>query len=194
MPPSHFQQPKSHGSLSLNGELQKQLLICSIPATMALRFVTNLQRSVARGVRKPLVLSTRSYAAASGMFLLVALFLFCRAARSRGYRCWPWWICVRNQGRAIRHEGRLWLWLWHVTLKVTCVEGRGTLGGTCLNVGCIPSKALLHSSHLYLEAKHTMSKHGVKGMLFVRVCLVTAAQRAALSWTCPPCLPRRILQ
>ena len=31
-------------------------------------------------------------------------------------------------------------------LKVTCVEGRGTLGGTCLNVGCIPSKALLHAS------------------------------------------------
>ncbi len=37
-------------------------------------------------------------------------------------------------------------------LKVACVEKRGTLGGTCLNVGCIPSKALLHSSHLYHEA------------------------------------------
>ena len=34
-------------------------------------------------------------------------------------------------------------------LKTVCVESRGTLGGTCLNVGCIPSKALLHSSHLY---------------------------------------------
>mmetsp|Transcript_36947 Transcript_36947/g.87794 ORF Transcript_36947/g.87794 Transcript_36947/m.87794 type:complete len:106 (-) Transcript_36947:251-568(-) len=38
-------------------------------------------------------------------------------------------------------------------LKTTCVEGRGSLGGTCLNVGCIPSKALLHSSHMYSEAK-----------------------------------------
>lgn len=46
-------------------------------------------------------------------------------------------------------------------LKVTCVEGRGSLGGTCLNVGCIPSKALLHSSHMYEEAKHSFAKHGV---------------------------------
>lgn len=37
-------------------------------------------------------------------------------------------------------------------LKVACVEKRATLGGTCLNVGCIPSKALLHASHLYEEA------------------------------------------
>ncbi|CAN8066123.1 unnamed protein product [Agarophyton chilense] len=46
-------------------------------------------------------------------------------------------------------------------LSVTCVEKRGTLGGTCLNVGCIPSKALLHSSHLYEEAKNSFSKHGI---------------------------------
>lgn len=46
-------------------------------------------------------------------------------------------------------------------LKVTCVEGRGALGGTCLNVGCIPSKALLHSSHMYAEAKHSFASHGV---------------------------------
>ncbi|WP_310497176.1 dihydrolipoyl dehydrogenase [Sandarakinorhabdus sp.] len=38
-------------------------------------------------------------------------------------------------------------------LKVACIEKRGTLGGTCLNVGCIPSKALLHGSHYYEEAK-----------------------------------------
>ena len=47
-------------------------------------------------------------------------------------------------------------------LKVACVEKRGALGGTCLNVGCIPSKALLHSSHLYEEVAHGLSKHGVK--------------------------------
>ncbi|KAG6396368.1 hypothetical protein SASPL_142516 [Salvia splendens] len=46
-------------------------------------------------------------------------------------------------------------------LKTTCIEKRGTLGGTCLNVGCIPSKALLHSSHLYHEAKHSFSHHGI---------------------------------
>src|SRR3546814_18073570 len=37
-------------------------------------------------------------------------------------------------------------------LKTACAEGRETLGGTCLNVGCIPSKALLHASELYEEA------------------------------------------
>ncbi|MGB0410356.1 MAG: FAD-dependent oxidoreductase, partial [Pikeienuella sp.] len=36
-------------------------------------------------------------------------------------------------------------------LSVACVEGRGSLGGTCLNVGCIPSKALLTSSGKYAE-------------------------------------------
>lgn len=46
-------------------------------------------------------------------------------------------------------------------MKVACVEGRGTLGGTCLNVGCIPSKALLHSSHMYSEAKHSFASHGI---------------------------------
>ncbi len=47
-------------------------------------------------------------------------------------------------------------------LKVACVEKRGSLGGTCLNVGCIPSKALLQSSHLYEMAGHDLAKHGVK--------------------------------
>lgn len=37
-------------------------------------------------------------------------------------------------------------------LKVACVEGRETLGGTCLNVGCMPSKALLHASEMYEAA------------------------------------------
>lgn len=46
-------------------------------------------------------------------------------------------------------------------LSVTCVEKRGALGGTCLNVGCIPSKALLHSSHLYEDANKSFSKHGI---------------------------------
>lgn len=46
--------------------------------------------------------------------------------------------------------------------KTVCVESRGTLGGTCLNVGCIPSKALLNSSHLYEHAKHDFDKHGIQ--------------------------------
>ena len=48
-------------------------------------------------------------------------------------------------------------------LKTACAESRDTLGGTCLNVGCIPSKALLHASELFEEAHDgTLSKWGIK--------------------------------
>ena len=47
-------------------------------------------------------------------------------------------------------------------LKVACVEMRRTLGGTCLNVGCIPSKALLHASEMYNEAKTGFASLGIK--------------------------------
>ena len=47
-------------------------------------------------------------------------------------------------------------------MKVACVEKRSTLGGTCLNIGCIPSKALLQSSEKYAEACHELEHHGVK--------------------------------
>ena len=46
-------------------------------------------------------------------------------------------------------------------LKVACIESRGSLGGTCLNVGCIPSKALLHSSHLFEQANKSFASHGI---------------------------------
>jgi dihydrolipoamide dehydrogenase len=47
-------------------------------------------------------------------------------------------------------------------LKTACVEKRETLGGTCLNIGCIPSKALLQSSEVFEQARHGMAIHGVK--------------------------------
>ena len=53
-------------------------------------------------------------------------------------------------------------------LKTLCIEkgvnkfGKPNLGGTCLNVGCIPSKALLDSSHKFAEAKHSFRKHGIQ--------------------------------
>jgi dihydrolipoamide dehydrogenase len=46
-------------------------------------------------------------------------------------------------------------------MKVAVVEKRATLGGTCLNVGCIPSKALLQSSHLFEETGHGLAAHGI---------------------------------
>ncbi len=47
-------------------------------------------------------------------------------------------------------------------LKTACVEKRGSLGGTCLNIGCIPSKALLQASEKYEEACHGMAAMGIK--------------------------------
>jgi dihydrolipoamide dehydrogenase len=47
-------------------------------------------------------------------------------------------------------------------LTVACIEKESALGGTCLRIGCIPSKALLESSELYSEAKHGFDKHGFK--------------------------------
>lgn len=46
-------------------------------------------------------------------------------------------------------------------LKTACVEKRTTLGGTCLNVGCIPSKALLQNSHIYHTTKHDIENRGI---------------------------------
>jgi dihydrolipoamide dehydrogenase len=46
-------------------------------------------------------------------------------------------------------------------MRTACVEKRGALGGTCLNVGCIPSKAMLQSSEKYEEAMHVLKTHGV---------------------------------
>lgn len=46
-------------------------------------------------------------------------------------------------------------------MRVACVEKRGALGGTCLNVGCIPSKALLQSSHHYALAEEEFVRHGI---------------------------------
>src|SRR3954471_16888014 len=47
-------------------------------------------------------------------------------------------------------------------MKVACVDKRPTLGGTCLNVGCIPSKALLDSSELYALARARFGHHGIR--------------------------------
>jgi dihydrolipoamide dehydrogenase len=47
-------------------------------------------------------------------------------------------------------------------LKAACIESRASLGGTCLNIGCIPSKALLQSSEKFAEAGHALAEHGVK--------------------------------
>ena len=53
-------------------------------------------------------------------------------------------------------------------MKVACVDewrnrqGESSLGGTCLNVGCIPSKALLNATHKYHDALHHFKNHGIE--------------------------------
>src|SRR5438132_6203627 len=67
-------------------------------------------------------------------------------------------------------------------LRTACVESRETLGGTCLNVGCIPSKALLHASELFEEANHgTLAKWGVKvGQVELDLDVMHAGRREAV--------------
>ncbi|VAX10639.1 Dihydrolipoamide dehydrogenase of 2-oxoglutarate dehydrogenase [hydrothermal vent metagenome] len=61
-------------------------------------------------------------------------------------------------------------------MKVACVDKRGALGGTCLNVGCIPSKALLQSSHHYETASKKLAAHGIQAES-VTLDLTTMMQR-----------------
>src|SRR2546423_8535689 len=46
-------------------------------------------------------------------------------------------------------------------MRVACID-RQFLGGTCLNIGCIPSKAMLDSSERFYEARHKLARHGIK--------------------------------
>ncbi|RKO99096.1 hypothetical protein CXG81DRAFT_20788 [Caulochytrium protostelioides] len=67
-------------------------------------------------------------------------------------------------------------------LKTACIEGRGKLGGTCLNVGCIPSKSLLHNSHLFHEAKHSFAKRGIEtGEVKVNLAQMMAQKDASVT-------------
>jgi dihydrolipoamide dehydrogenase len=61
-------------------------------------------------------------------------------------------------------------------LSVACIEKRAALGGTCLNIGCIPSKALLESSEHYSQAMHRLDRHGIK-VESVRLDLATMLAR-----------------
>ena len=51
-------------------------------------------------------------------------------------------------------------------MKVACVEKEKTLGGTCLNIGCIPSKALLNSSEKFTEISKHAEEHGISCLLY----------------------------
>ena len=81
-------------------------------------------------------------------------------------------------------------------MNTALVEKWETLGGTCLNVGCIPSKALLHSSHLYEGASHEYAAFGTLGPSVKRSCVHCVRLHAPLRKIWPvPCVkipPSRI--
>jgi dihydrolipoamide dehydrogenase len=68
-------------------------------------------------------------------------------------------------------------------LSVTCIEKRGTLGGTCLNVGCIPSKSLLNNTHLFHQATHDFDKRGIEidGKIKMNIGKLMAAKEKSVS-------------
>uniref|UniRef100_A0AC35U5N9 Dihydrolipoyl dehydrogenase n=1 Tax=Rhabditophanes sp. KR3021 TaxID=114890 RepID=A0AC35U5N9_9BILA len=66
-------------------------------------------------------------------------------------------------------------------MKTICVEKNETLGGTCLNVGCIPSKAMLNNSHYYHQAKHgDLAQRGVEGDFSLNLTKMLAAKNNAV--------------
>jgi len=66
-------------------------------------------------------------------------------------------------------------------LKVACIEGRGALGGTCLNVGCIPSKALLHASEMYETAEKDFEGLGIKTSVELDLPVMMASKDKTVS-------------
>ena len=66
-------------------------------------------------------------------------------------------------------------------LKVVCIEKNKTFGGTCLNVGCIPSKALLHSSFLYHMAQSKFKAHGIEGEVSLNLAKMMQQKDEAVS-------------
>jgi dihydrolipoamide dehydrogenase len=65
-------------------------------------------------------------------------------------------------------------------LKVAVVEKRATHGGTCLNVGCIPSKAMLHASELFAESQHSFAKMGIVAVSHVDFPKMQAFKQEAI--------------
>ena len=66
--------------------------------------------------------------------------------------------------------------LGQLGLSTACIDKRGVFGGTCLNIGCIPSKALLHASERFHEAQHDFAKMGIKAEISLDLPTMMAAK------------------
>src|SRR5258705_2201340 len=67
--------------------------------------------------------------------------------------------------------------LGQLGLKAACVDNRGSFGGTCLNVGCIPSKALLHATDLYTVARLDFPRFGITGTPGIDLAAIMAPKK-----------------
>lgn len=70
-------------------------------------------------------------------------------------------IKAAQLGLKVRHPVFFAVSLSSWVIQTACIEKRGALGGTCLNVGCIPSKAMLNNSHLYHQTQHDLKHRGI---------------------------------
>lgn len=68
--------------------------------------------------------------------------------------------------------------------QTACIEKNITLGGTCLNVGCIPSKALLHNSHLYHMALHDLKNRGIDCKYFIQFLIILWEKWVHIHYLC----------
>lgn len=66
--------------------------------------------------------------------------------------------------------------------QTACIEKRGSLGGTCLNVGCIPSKAMLNNSHIYHQTKHDLARRGIDGSFHFATLHLISTDVIAYTW------------
>ncbi|KAI9432167.1 dihydrolipoamide dehydrogenase [Lactarius indigo] len=111
-----------------------------------------------------------------GLCLLVDSVVTCTAHSLHGLAGWPLpAVNTRTGGRFETTEVEVLNGRWFVgpgdyvaaikatrlSLKTACIENPGTLGGTCLNIGCIPSKAMPNNSHIYHRILHDIKKRGI---------------------------------
>ena len=62
-------------------------------------------------------------------------------------------------------------------MRTACIDARAAPGGTCLNIGCIPSKALLQSSEKFAEARNAFAEHGIRGLTATAGALASSIRR-----------------
>ena len=82
----------------------------------------------------------------------------CHSIQLRDFQSWP--LTISSSSAPVPGGYVCAVRAAQLGMKVAVVEKNATLGGTCLNVGCMPSKALLHASEMFEEAGHSFRENG----------------------------------